>query len=168
VGQPWIGAGKGSEVGNWAKCYSFIHFFQFSLLNTHFRRWYAKHPLHLSSSPTPIPAPPTPSSSMTRNPSSPSRLPSMLASPPPAPIPIQASISDSYTDHDPQPPTSFTTAVAMLLYNVSYLAHTQSVDVPLSQAGDVLSNLWSVCCSSELGRLAPPSPSLHPTLLLDN
>ena len=42
----------------------------------------------------------------------------------------------------------------MLLYNVSYLAHTQSVDVPLSQAGDVLSNLWMVCCSAELGRYA--------------
>lgn len=41
----------------------------------------------------------------------------------------------------------------MLLYNVSYLAYTQTVDVPLNQAGDVLSNLWSVCCSSELGKL---------------
>lgn len=51
-----------------------------------------------------------------------------------------------------QPQKSFTTAFAMLLYNVCYLAHTQSVNIPLSQAGDVLSNLWSVCCSSELGR----------------
>jgi hypothetical protein len=42
----------------------------------------------------------------------------------------------------------------MLLYNVSYLAYTQSVDVPLNQVGDVLSNLWSVCCSTELGRQA--------------
>jgi hypothetical protein len=42
----------------------------------------------------------------------------------------------------------------MLLYDVSYLAWTQNVEVPLNQAGDVLSNLWSVCCSSELGRSA--------------
>lgn len=47
---------------------------------------------------------------------------------------------------------SFTTAFAMLLYNVCYLAYTQSVDIPLSQAGDILSNLWAVCCSSDLGR----------------
>lgn len=40
----------------------------------------------------------------------------------------------------------------MLLYNVCYLAYTQAVEIPLSQAGDVLSNLWSVCCSTELGR----------------
>jgi hypothetical protein len=40
----------------------------------------------------------------------------------------------------------------MLLYDISYLAYTQNVEVPLSQAGDVLSNLWMVCCSSELGR----------------
>jgi hypothetical protein len=48
--------------------------------------------------------------------------------------------------------SSFTTAFAMLLYNVTYLAHTQSVEVPLSQAGEVLSNLWAVCCSPDLGR----------------
>jgi hypothetical protein len=42
----------------------------------------------------------------------------------------------------------------MLLYNVCYLAYTQAVEIPLSQAGDVLSNLWSVCCSAELGRSA--------------
>lgn len=44
----------------------------------------------------------------------------------------------------------------MLLYDVSYLAYTQTVDVPLSQAGDILSNLWMVCCSTELGRLVTP------------
>lgn len=48
--------------------------------------------------------------------------------------------------------TSFTTALAMLLYDVCYLAHTQSVEVPLAQAGEVLGNLWAVCCSPELGR----------------
>jgi hypothetical protein len=50
------------------------------------------------------------------------------------------------------PESSFTTALSMLLYGVSYLAYTQTIDVPLSQAGDVLSNLWTVCCSPELGR----------------
>ncbi|KIM35826.1 hypothetical protein M413DRAFT_325441 [Hebeloma cylindrosporum] len=96
-------------------------------------RWYTKHPLHLSSS---SPAPqqtvraqssPDPSNSLTAS--------IMAADPPPT-----ASQS------------SFTTALSMLLYDVSYLAYTQTVDVPLSQAGDVLSNLWMVCCSAELGR----------------
>lgn len=50
---------------------------------------------------------------------------------------------------------SFTTAFAMLLFNVCYLAYTQSVDIPLSQAGDILSNLWAVCCSTDLGRSVP-------------
>lgn len=76
-------------------------------------------------------------------------------------------MSDSYIEPDPQPQSSFSTALAMLLYNVSYLAYTQGVDVPLNQAGDVLSNLWSVCCSSELGKrshqshplLPPPTPA---------
>ena len=62
--------------------------------------------------------------------------------------------------------SSFTTALAMLLYDVCYLAHTQAVDVPLAQAGEVLGNLWAVCCSPELGRrshathprLPPPTP----------
>lgn len=48
--------------------------------------------------------------------------------------------------------SAFTTALAMLLYNVCYLAHTQGVDVPLAQAGEALGNLWAVCCSGELGR----------------
>lgn len=50
----------------------------------------------------------------------------------------------------------------MLLYNVTYLAYAQSVDIPLSQAGDVLSNLWGVCCSGDLGRLVlVTSAALH-------
>ena len=40
----------------------------------------------------------------------------------------------------------------MLLYNVCYLAHTQCVDIPLAQAGEVLGNLWAVCCSPGLGK----------------
>lgn len=66
--------------------------------------------------------------------------------------------------------SSFTTALTMLLYDVVYLAHTQNVAVPLNQAGDMLSNLWSICCSGELGRashaatprLPPPTPSSFP------
>jgi hypothetical protein len=64
-------------------------------------------------------------------------------------------MSSSILELDPPtsvPQASFSTALAMLLYDVSYLAYTQNVEVPLSQAGDVLSNLWMVCCSSELGR----------------
>ncbi|EGN92558.1 hypothetical protein SERLA73DRAFT_190904 [Serpula lacrymans var. lacrymans S7.3] len=132
VGQPWIGACKGTESGSWAK-------------------WSAKHPLHLSSS---------------NLSSSPSSSPSP-SSPPSPTTPLPASISDSYTETSPSSQKSFTTAFAMLLYNVCYLAHTQSVEIPLSQAGDVLSNLWAVCCSPDLGRrshettplLAPPTPT---------
>ncbi|KAF9036915.1 hypothetical protein BDZ89DRAFT_982721 [Hymenopellis radicata] len=128
VGQPWIGATRGSESGGWAK-------------------WYKKHPLHLSSS---------------IQPADPSN-----ATKPSIPV-----TSESYVEPAQEPQTSFTTALAMLLYNVSYLAFTQNVDVPLNQAGDVLSNLWSVCCSSELGRrshetqpfLPAPTP---PTFALD-
>jgi hypothetical protein len=71
-----------------------------------------------------------------------------------ASLPNDTPISESYIDSLPpeQPQSSFTTALAMLLYDVSYLAWTQNVEVPLSQVGDVLSNLWSVCCSSDLGR----------------
>lgn len=123
VGQPWIGAIKGAETGGWA-------------------RWYAKHPLHLSSAPAP--APPPSASSARRTHSSPNPR-----------IADSTSLAASVVSADPpasSPQSSFTTALSMLLYNVSYLAYTQSVDVSLSQAGDVLSNLWMVCCSSELGR----------------
>ncbi|KAG6827032.1 hypothetical protein H0H92_013492 [Tricholoma furcatifolium] len=129
VGSPSIGAGKGTELGGWAK-------------------WHSRHPLHLSSAPAPPSSPTTPK-----------------VTPP-------AAVGDSYIENDPQPQSSFTTALTMLLYNVCYLAYTQNVDVPLAQAGDVLSNLWSVCCSAELGRkshettpqLPAPTP---PTFGLD-
>ncbi|KAI9462749.1 UV radiation resistance protein/autophagy-related protein 14 [Russula earlei] len=109
-------------------------------------KWTSKHCLHVSaSSPSPVADNPT-----------------VLAQ----------STSDSYieTCPPPNPSSSFTTAYAMLLYNVCYLAYTQAVEIPLSQAGDVLSNLWSVCCSAELGRrshqthplLPPPTPPSFP------
>lgn len=109
-------------------------------------KYTSKHCLHVSAS-TPVP----------------------VADVPDAPV---ASPSDSYieTRPPPNPSSSFATAYAMLLYNVCYLAHTQAVEIPLSQAGDVLSNLWAVCCSAELGRrshqtyplLPPPTPPSFP------
>ncbi|KAJ7922026.1 UV radiation resistance protein and autophagy-related subunit 14-domain-containing protein [Mycena leptocephala] len=125
VGVPWIGPQK----GGWG-------------------RWTASHPLHLSlsSSPTPTPSddPPPPPPSLAESQylsGSVSQLldnsTATLRSPEPSPAP-----------ETPQ----FTTALAMLLYDVLYLAHTQGLAIPLAQAGDVLGNLWAVCCAPELGR----------------
>jgi hypothetical protein len=124
VGVPWIGATKGTESGNWAQWVTFLSRFRPSLTNF-VDRWHHTQPLHLIS------------------PSSPAAASPMTSPPQP--------ISESYIEVDSSQ-SSFTTAFAMLLYNVCYLAHTQSVDIPLSQAGDVLSNLWAVCCSPDLGR----------------
>jgi hypothetical protein len=55
-----------------------------------------------------------------------------------------------------RPAASFTTGLAMLLYNVAYLAHTQGVVIPLAQTGEILRNLWAVCCSPELGQYVIP------------
>lgn len=96
-------------------------------------RWFQKHPLHLSASSSALTYPVSPSE----------------------PLPM----SESYIlPAEAAQSSSFTTAFAMLLYNVTYLAHTQSVEVPLSQAGEVLSNLWAVCCSPDLGRYVPVLP----------
>ncbi|PPR05760.1 hypothetical protein CVT24_006826, partial [Panaeolus cyanescens] len=160
LGQPWIGAIRGPEGGGWA-------------------RWYNKHPLHLSSSATPAQPPPssnTSSSSRSRTNSAPSIDPisdsilgSFISPSPTNPsFPTSSSSSQGTSSSSSQPtsPTqatstplpvnpaspSFTTALSMLLYNTTYLAHTQSIHIPLSQVGDVLSNLWTVCCASELGR----------------
>ncbi|KAJ3566608.1 hypothetical protein NP233_g6887 [Leucocoprinus birnbaumii] len=111
VGQPFIGAIKGAENGGWAK-------------------WYKKHPLHLSSAPT-VSAQSTSSrdqsSSHTGSKSNQRR----------GEIPADVPVTESYYDSLPpeQPQSSFTTALAMLLYDVCYLAWTQNVEVPLSQAG---------------------------------
>ncbi|OAX39055.1 hypothetical protein K503DRAFT_690366 [Rhizopogon vinicolor AM-OR11-026] len=116
-------------------------------------KWTAKHPLHLTSNPSSVPS--SPSSSPSRTPP-----PSLADSEAPEQSPAHGQNQ------------SFTTGLAMLLYNVCYLAHTQGVEIPLSQAGDALSNLWAVCCSGELGRrshsttplLFPPTP---PSFTLD-
>jgi hypothetical protein len=130
-------------------------------------RWSTKHPLHLlseySGSVTSSPIPTTTSaeqdlrSSVSVSPDSPvgssilhSRM--MTASAMPVIVDHPATHMDPNSSGDSSN-ESFTTAFAMLLYNVCYLAYTQSVDIPLSQAGDALSNLWAVCCSTDLGRL---------------
>ncbi|KAG1749488.1 UV radiation resistance protein and autophagy-related subunit 14-domain-containing protein [Suillus lakei] len=119
-------------------------------------KWTTEHPMHLTSKPFS-----TPSSTPSSPTSSPSHTPASLAD---SEAPEQAP-----THNQNQ---SFTTGLAMLLYNVCYLAHTQGVEIPLSQAGDALGNLWAVCCSGELGRrshsttpiLLPPTP---PSFTLD-
>ncbi|KAG0705114.1 hypothetical protein DFH29DRAFT_1033809 [Suillus ampliporus] len=105
-------------------------------------------PLHLTSN-----SPSTPSESSPS--SSPSHTPLILLAHSEAPEPGPAHSQNQ----------SFTMGLVMLLYNV---AHTQGTNIPLSQAGDALSNLWAVCCNGELGRrlhsttplLLPPTPAL--------
>ncbi|KAH8089901.1 UV radiation resistance protein and autophagy-related subunit 14-domain-containing protein [Cristinia sonorae] len=155
VGTPWIGAIRGGEHGGWA-------------------RWSTKHPLHVSSAPpASSPNSPTSPSTPTRSTSSrPSSQPRSVSSPAQVTTSTSAStMADSAYEEEPTSTSasgsSFTTALAMLLYDVCYLAHTQAVDVPLAQAGEVLGNLWAVCCSPELGRkshatypyLPAPTPS---------
>jgi hypothetical protein len=133
VGQPWIGAGKGTESGSWSRQAFSIIFLNTSRISSVLNRWHSKHPLHLSLKPTSPPSAPAALSLASR---------------------VGSAMSDSFVEHteEDEPQTSFTTALAMLLYNVSYLAYTQGVEVPLSQTGDVLRNLWTVCCSVELGK----------------
>ncbi|KAJ7437477.1 UV radiation resistance protein and autophagy-related subunit 14-domain-containing protein [Mycena galericulata] len=114
VGVPWIGPG----LGGWG-------------------RWTTSHPLHLSlsSSPTPTPAGPRPSVDLSLSQSLAQSLSGSIFSVSESPTPRPRT--------EPEPP-QFTTALAMLLYNVLYLAHTQGLAIPLAQAGDVLSNLWAI------------------------
>lgn len=161
VGVPWIGAIKGNENGGWA-------------------RWSAKQPLHVSAASPPSPSSTNAPSSSPSHPSSHSRSVSTPFAPsslPPARTrsEISASLADSQIDEQVRTTgslhgSSFTTALAMLVYDVCYLAYSQAVEVPLAQAGELLGNLWAVCCSPELGRkshsthplLAPPTPPSFP------
>lgn len=153
-GQPFISAARpgGSESGGWAK-------------------WTEGNPLHL-----PLSQPPNaqPSSNPSSPPSSPRRslsssimLPNPLgmrhsqstsvdANPRTRPIPINndsASYLESIQqDAEAEQPASFTTALSMLLFDVAYLAWTQGVEIPLAQTGEILRNLWAICCSAELGK----------------
>ncbi|KAJ6540549.1 UV radiation resistance protein and autophagy-related subunit 14-domain-containing protein [Mycena capillaripes] len=138
VGVPWIGPQK----GGWG-------------------RWTASHPLHLSLSSSPAPASPI----LPAEDSPPSLSDSQYLS-----NSVSQLLGDSTTtlkmrSSDPPTPTApetpqFTTALAMLLYDVLYLAHTQGLAIPLAQAGDVLGNLWAVCCSPELGRRSHASAAV--------
>ncbi|KAH9948065.1 UV radiation resistance protein and autophagy-related subunit 14-domain-containing protein [Amylocystis lapponica] len=152
VGTPWIGACKGGESGGWA-------------------RWSNKHPLHVSSSAQPAAASTSPSPARAGSSSSPLRPGTKVravSSPTPSAsrhLEPSPSLADSQLEEPPGADAaggSFTTALAMLLYDVCYLAHTQAVDVPLAQAGEVLSNLWAVCCSTELGRKSHATYPLLP------
>ncbi|EED84346.1 predicted protein [Postia placenta Mad-698-R] len=165
VGVPWIGAIKGNENGGWA-------------------RWSAKQPLHVSAASPPSPSSTNAPSSSPSHPSSHSRSVSTPFAPsslPPARTrsEISASLADSQIDEQVTTTgslhgSSFTTALAMLVYDVCYLAYSQAVEVPLAQAGELLGNLWAVCCSPELGSarcrkshsthplLAPPTPPSFP------
>ncbi|KAJ7672088.1 UV radiation resistance protein and autophagy-related subunit 14-domain-containing protein [Mycena rosella] len=106
------------------------------------------HPLHLSLSPAPSPPPapaPDPTPPLAHSLSGSLSMSQLPASAPPAP-------------DTPQ----FTTALAMLLHNVLYLAHTQGLQIPLARAGDVLATLWAVCCAPGLGRRAHATASAAP------
>ncbi|KAI0327626.1 hypothetical protein GY45DRAFT_1233323, partial [Cubamyces sp. BRFM 1775] len=101
VGTPWIGAIRGGESGGWARG------------QCQYRRASTASP----SSPT------SPTSTHARSPSlglTSSTLADSQLTHTPAPSPSSAS----------SPGSAFTTALAMLLYDVCYLAHTQAVDVP--------------------------------------
>jgi len=43
----------------------------------------------------------------------------------------------------------FSIAYSMLAYNVCYLAYTQSISIPLSQSGNILANLWTLCSNDK-------------------
>ena len=60
VGQPWIGACRGTESDSWAKFAFFIRMF---ILCTHIFacRWIRKHPFHLSASSVDLTFPVSPS-----------------------------------------------------------------------------------------------------------
>ncbi|KAJ4496666.1 UV radiation resistance protein/autophagy-related protein 14 [Lentinula lateritia] len=98
-------------------------------------RWHQKHPLHVSAS-------------------SPASAPTPTSSSPFTSIALPESTSSSSSDTDPAITqnqlitSSFTTGIAMLLYNVAYLAYTQhGVNIPLNQvaSGELLGNLWGIC-----------------------
>ena len=118
-----------------------------------FCRWTVRNPLHLPLSTGSANSPPT---SAPTSPTSSPRL-SHITSPTSSQSPSTPTLntSDSHSDleqRNNQTPASFTTALAMLLYDVAYLAHTQGIAIPLSYSGEALRNLYAICCSADLGR----------------
>ncbi|KAJ3761390.1 UV radiation resistance protein/autophagy-related protein 14 [Lentinula raphanica] len=103
-------------------------------------RWHKTSPLHVSASDA--------GSAST----SPFNADSMSSDP-------QSSVDPSLMQNQ-EITSSFTTGIAMLLYNVAYIAYTQhGINIPLHQiaAGDILSILWGICFgfgsgSGSLGR----------------
>lgn len=154
VGIPWIGASRGGESGGWARyayCFQYVR----GIIIETVLRWSTKYPLHVSSSAPPAPSNTTPTPSSSR----PTGHIRSLSTPAGASSSAEAlaasNLADSQLEEAPAsaaPGSAFTTALAMLLYDVCYLAHTQAIEVPLAHAGEVLGNLWAVCCSPELGR----------------
>ncbi|PAV20666.1 hypothetical protein PNOK_0329300 [Pyrrhoderma noxium] len=158
VGIPEISAIKGADSGGWA-------------------RWTVRNPLHLPLSASSIQAISSPPTSTSSSPTASPRLASDPHYPPQPSAPLSssshhdslnssvASLQMGQTNTN----ASFSTALAMLLYSVAYLAHTQGADIPLSvaAAGELLRTLWGICCSAELGHrshdthplLLPPTPS---------
>lgn len=55
---------------------------------------------------------------------------------------------------------SFSIAYSMLAYNVCYLAYTQTISIPLTQSGNILANLWTVCFNDKtIGRFSHQTSS---------
>ncbi|KAF7306407.1 hypothetical protein MIND_00431900 [Mycena indigotica] len=161
VGVPWIGPG----IGGWG-------------------RWTASHPLHLSLTAAPTPAAPPhiraaqptdlslsqsisqsiADSLISARDTFVSRTPSTASKPATSsPLATQNPAPPAPKSHSPETTPAFTTGLAMLLFDVLYLAHTQGLAIPLAQAGDVLSNLWAICCAAELGRRAHSTVNIVPT-----
>jgi hypothetical protein len=54
----------------------------------------------------------------------------------------------------------FSIAYSMLAYNVCYLAYTQTISIPQSQAGNILANLWTLCSDDKtIGRFSHQTSS---------
>jgi len=149
------------------------------------RRQSAASPFVKPSQCQPSSNPSSPPSSPRRSLSSSINLPNALgmrysqstsadSNPRPQPIPINndsaSYLESTQPDAETEQPANFTTALSMLLFDVAYLAWTQGVEIPLAQTGEVLRNLWAICCSAELGKrshethppLPPPTPPNFP------
>ncbi|KAG2022263.1 hypothetical protein CC2G_000033 [Coprinopsis cinerea AmutBmut pab1-1] len=98
------------------------------------------------SNTTSHPTPSTPTSSHPTSSTTPTSTPTSTT---PSSAATSSTTSTQNSTSTTSPTPSFTTALAMLIYNVLYLGHTQGVEIPLHACGEVLSNLWRVCCAGE-------------------
>lgn len=142
--RPWIQAGPGTDSGSWAK-------------------WIHRQPLFIRNdkSKTTSTTPGATSSSS----SSAGDWTGVSAG-------TQSVVRDVSTAKN-APPESFTTGLTMLMFNVAYLAHTQGLEIGLAQAGEILRNIWAVCCAPGVGRMShetgrpPLPPPTPPAFALD-